>query len=310
MTEALRPGRHTIGFVGLGNMGIPVAARLVEGGFDLVVADRREDVAAGFARAHDAVAAESMDRLVAYSDVLVTMLPDGAAVREVVTSVLRDGDGPLAEPGRERVVIDMSSSDPAGTMELGEVLAGHAIGFVDAPVSGGVARARTGELSILVGGDRGVAERCRSLFDVMGTSVVHVGRLGAGHAMKALNNLLSAVGLLAAAEVFVAGARFGLRADVMLDVVNASSGRNNSTETKFGPHVLTGAFASGFSLDLMVKDLRTALRVADETQTPMPLGALLVELATMAQRHLPDGADHTQLVEWVEAQTGTPLRAS
>lgn len=307
--EPLRAGTHTIGFIGLGNMGSPMARRLREAGFDLVVADRRGDVAASFARAHGSSAADSLEGLAATSDVLVTMLPDGAAVHQVVTSVLRDGDEPLAGAGRWRVVIDMGSSDPAGTVALGEMLAARGVDFVDAPVSGGVVRAGTGELSILVGGDEHVAERCRPLFDVVGSSVFHVGRLGAGHAMKALNNLLSAVGLVAAAEILVAGARFGLRPNVMLDVVNASSGRNNSTETKFAPHVLTAAFASGFSLDLMLKDLRTALRVAGDTNTPMPVGALLVELAAMAQQHLPDGADHTQLVEWVEAQTGTPLRA-
>lgn len=307
--EPLRAGTHTIGFIGLGNMGSPMARRLREAGFDLVVADRRDEVAASFARAHGSSAAESLEALAATSDVLVTMLPDSAAVRQVVTSVLRDGDEPVASAARWRVVIDMGSSDPAGTVALGEMLAARGVDFVDAPVSGGVVRAGTGELSILVGGDEHVAERCRPLFDVVGSSVFHVGPLGAGHAVKALNNLLSAVGLVAAAEILVAGARFGLRPDVMLDVVNASSGRNNSTETKFAPHVLTGAFASGFSLDLMLKDLRTALRVAADTNTPLPLGALLVELAAMAQQHLPEGADHTQLVEWVEAQTGTPLRA-
>lgn len=305
--EPLGPGTTTVGFVGLGRMGEPMARRLSDAGFALVVADRRSDVAARFADGRRAVAAGSLDNLVASSDVLVTMLPDGAAVRQVVTSVLRDGDGPLA---RRRLVIDMSSSDPAGTVALGETLAAHRIDLVDAPVSGGVARAQSGELSILVGGDPHVAGRCRPLFEVLGSSVFHVGPLGAGHALKALNNLLSAVGLMAAAEVLVAGARFGLRPEVMLDVVNASSGRNNSTETKFAQHVLTGAFATGFSLDLMVKDLGTALRVAHDTDTPMPLSAAAVELSRLAQRQLPAGADHTQIVEWVEEQTGTRLRAT
>lgn len=306
--DQLRPGAHAVGFVGLGRMGGPMARRLRKAGFDLVVSDRRHELAASFAQAHDAVAAPSLDQLVKSSDAIVTMLPDGDAVREVVSSVLREGAGPLAQPDRRRVVIDMSSSDPAGTVQLGGDLAPHGVDFIDAPVSGGVVRAASGELSILVGGDAPVAGQCRLLFDVLGSSVIHVGPLGAGHALKALNNLLSAIGLLGAAEVLVAGARFGLRPDVMLDVLNVSSGRNNSTENKVAQHVLNGAFASGFSLELMVKDLRAALRVAHDTATPMPLGALVVELAAMAEHRLPPGADHTQVVAWVEDQTGTRLR--
>ena len=301
-------GATPVGFVGLGQMGWPMAARLRAASHPLVVLDRQPDLAQRFAAEHGGEVASSLPDLAQACDVVITMLPNGKVVRDVVL-----GDGAAGEVGlvaglrRGSTVLDMSSSDPVGTRELGQRLEAEGIALVDAPVSGGVPRARRGELAILVGGGEADLERCRPLLEPLGSAVFHCGDLGSGHAMKALNNLLSAVGLLASAEVMVIGARFGLDPSTMLDVLNASSGRNNSTETKFRPYVLSGTYDSGFGLDLMVKDVRTALDIARATETPTPLSDEAVRLWMEAQQGLPSGSDHTGVARWVQERLGTSL---
>jgi 3-hydroxyisobutyrate dehydrogenase len=284
-----------------------MAARLRVAGISVVVYDQDAAAASAFASQHDAVAAAALDDVVVPGGALVTMLPDGHAVRSVLGAALGDGTGALAKLGSTGVVIDMSSSEPEGTVALGALLAEHGIAFIDAPVSGGVARARTGELAIFAGGDGVVVDRCRPVLSAMGSSIFHVGPLGSGHAMKALNNLLSAVGLIASAEVLLAGSKFGLDPQVMLDVLNVSSGRNNSTENKFAQFILPRSYDSGFALSLMVKDLQTAIGLARSTRTPSPVGALVTELWACAQSQLPSGCDHTSVVAWLEQLAGARL---
>jgi 3-hydroxyisobutyrate dehydrogenase len=206
------------------------------------------------------------------------------------------------------VLIDMSSSSPPGTRELGETIAAHSVDMLDAPVSGGVPRAEAGTLSIMVGGARHVVDGCRPLLESMGERIFETGPLGSGHAMKALNNLVSAAGLLAAAEALLIGRRFGLDPGVMIEVLNASTGRNYSTEHKFKQFVFPGRFSSGFSLELMVKDLATALDLAAATGTPAAFGNTCHALWATAATVLESGADHTAVVQWLEKQAGTPLR--
>ena len=310
MTAALAPGRHTVGVVGIGRMGWPMAARLRQAGFAVAVFDTDGAAVQRFAEEHDASATRTLEELARGSDAVVTMLPDGAAVRSVVAADDDTGDG-LAKGLRDgQVLVDMSSSEPSGTVALADRLAERGVALIDAPVSGGVARAERGELSILVGGDPSAAERVRPALDALGSQVFLVGPVGAGHAMKALNNLLSATGLLAAAEVLLVGRRFGLDPAVMLDVLNASTGRNNSTENKLGQFVLSGTFASGFSLGLMNKDLQTALRLARERDVACPLGGVVAELWSSAEGLLSGGADHTAVVQWLESLNGTTLAGS
>lgn len=296
------PLSGTVGFVGLGMMGLPMAERLSAAGLDLVVHDQRPDIAQTFAADHGASAASTLADVGRACGVVITMLPNGEIVRAVASG---QGDSLIAgaEPGM--VLIDMSSSEPTGTQTLGEALARHAVEMLDAPVSGGVPKAVSGELAILVGGPDDVVARCRPLFEVLGSKVFHTGALGTGHAMKALNNLLSAAGLLATAEVISMGSRFGLDPALMIDVLNASTGRNNSTERKFGPYVLSGSYDSGFSLDLMVKDLGIALTVAHTTQTPSPLSEEVRARCAAAQDALGPGADHTEVARWVQDLVGS-----
>jgi 3-hydroxyisobutyrate dehydrogenase len=159
----------------------------------------------------------------------------------------------------------------------------------------------------MVGGDKAVIGRCRPLFEAMGERIFETGISGSGHAMKALNNLVSAAGLIAAAEALLVGQRFGLAPSVMLDVLNASTGRNNSTENKFKQFVLSRTFDSGFTLDLMVKDLTTAVELARDTGTPALFSATCRELWAAARTILPKESDHTMVVRWFEQMTGTDL---
>ena len=303
-----------VGFVGIGNMGRPMASRLVEAGFDVVVYDARPEATRAFVEQHRARAAGCLAEVGRLCDVVITMLPNGRVVREVVLGE----PGGRGETGDEKdslvagmqpgsVLVDMSSSSPVGTRELGRELAARGIAMLDAPVSGGVKRAQSGTLAIMVGGDPAVAERCRPLFEAMGQSIFLTGPLGSGHALKALNNLVSAAGLIAAAEALLIGQKFGLDPQVMIDVFNSSTARNNSTENKFKQFILSRSFASGFSLDLMVKDLTTAVELAQATDTPAPFGSLCRELWAAAQAQLGRGEDHTAVVKWLERLAGVEL---
>lgn len=296
-------------FVGLGAMGAPMSRNLAAAGHDLVLCDLRAEHAEGLAAEYGAtsVPLPRVDDAAGVVDAVILMLPDSPAVEAVLT-----GDGVRAglfaglAPGS--LVIDMSSATPTSTVGLAERAAERDLTMLDAPVSGGVARAETGDLSIMVGGTTGAVERAGPLLAALG-SVTHVGPAGAGHAMKALNNLLSAIGLVAASEVLAIGTRFGLRPQVMLDVLNSSTGGNHATRVKMAQFVLSRSFDTGFSLQLMVKDLRTALDLAQETGTPTPVAAACLQEWTAARRTLPGDADHTHIAAYVEARSGVEFHA-
>jgi 3-hydroxyisobutyrate dehydrogenase len=236
-------------------------------------------------------------------DAVITMLPDGHAVRAVTLHA----EGLLAGFAAGAVLIDMSSSSPVGTRELGERLAARGVGMIDAPVSGGVRKAEDATLAIMVGGEAQTIERCRRVLETMGKQIFLTGPLGSGHAMKALNNYVSAAGLAAAVEAVLAAARFGLDPGKVVDVLNASTGMNNSTLNKFHRYILSRAFDSGFSLDLMVKDLKTALEVAHSSGTPAPLAEACVAAWSEAQAALGPGLDHTAVARYWERLAGTEL---
>jgi 3-hydroxyisobutyrate dehydrogenase len=293
----LRPPA-AIGFIGVGKMGRPMARRLVAAGYKLLLADAAAAHVDALAAETGAARADSLAQLGGACDVVITMLPDGAIVRAVLCGGA--GDSVLAGLRAGALVLDMSSSSPIGTRQLEPVLATRGVGLLDAPVSGGVKRAVDGTLAIMVGGDAGLLERARPVLAAMGRDIFHAGPLGAGHAMKALNNYVSAAGLVAAAEAVRMGTRFGLDPARMVDILNASTGRNNSTENKFKQFVLPRSFSSGFSLALMAKDLRTALEVAEATDTGAPLAARCVALWNDAAARLEPDADHTAIMRYLE----------
>jgi len=301
-----KTAKPRIGFIGLGKMGWPMARRLAEAGYELHVADADQQRTARFLTENGRAkltAPGTLKELATVADIAIAILPDGKVVRDVLCGRTSDGGGDCLLAGFRpgSLMIDMSSSSPIGTRALGERLAAHGVQFIDAPVSGGVKRAIDGSLAIMVGGDPAFLERARPILEALGRQIFPTGPLGSGHAMKALNNYVSAAGLVAAAEALRIGQRFGLAADTMVDILNASTGRNNSTENKFKPFILPRNFASGFSLGLMAKDLRTALEVAAATATPSPLGVRCVELWTEAEAKLGSNADHTEIVRYLES---------
>ena len=179
--------------------------------------------------------------------------------------------------------------------------------MIDAPVSGGVPRAKTGELAIMVGGDPAIIDSVVPVLPAMGTSVLRTGDVGSGQAMKALNNLVSAGGFLIGVEALLIGQRVGLDPAVMVDVLNAATGMNNSTQKKFKQFVLSRKFDAGFTMGLLVKDLSIALQVGRETETPAPLSALCKEMVTAAQAMFGSEADHTEMAKLCERLAGTQL---
>jgi 3-hydroxyisobutyrate dehydrogenase len=292
-----------IGFIGLGAMGEPMAARIAAAGFRLTVHDADAARTQRIAAAIGAGAARTPAEAAAASDILVTMLPSSA----VVETVLDGPDGALAGLASGSLVVEMSSGVPDTTRLLADRAAERGIALIDAPVSGGVARAKTGELAIMAGGDAAAIDRAQPLLEAMGSSVIRTGVIGSAHAMKALNNLVSAGGFLIGIEALLIGQKFGLDPALMVDVLNVSTGMNNSTQKKFKQYVLSRRFDAGFGLDLMVKDLGIALGVAEATSTPAPFAGLCKDIWAGAQKVLGPGQDHTAVAKFSELVAGATL---
>lgn len=295
--EFLPPER--IGFVGLGNMGAPMARHLLAAGYRLLAADANPAALENLCTSPPCERAGSLVDLGRACRLVITMLPDGAAVRQVLL-----GDEGIAaglSPGC--VVLDMSSSEPLGTRALGARLADGGISLVDAPVSGGVKRAVEGTLAIMAGGEPAAIARCRPVLARLG-QVFCSGASGSGHAVKALNNYLSAVALAATAEAMMAGESFGIEATTMLEILNHSTGRNTATEQKYPAFVLPRSFNSGFALGLMAKDLRIALDLAESLGSPSALLGECAALWSRAEHVLGFRADNTEIVRYLERLRG------
>jgi 3-hydroxyisobutyrate dehydrogenase len=280
-----------VGFVGLGNMGAPMVRALGAAGFPLTVRDANSVVQAQIAAELGARPAGSNADF-ADVDVVVTMLPDDHAV----ASVMLEPDGGLVTALRTgAVLVDMSSSNPSGTLRLGRVLAERGIGLVDAPVSGGIARAETGTLTIMAGADDAAhLERARPVLATLGQTIFETGPLGSGHAMKALNNLVGAATYLATAEALVIGQHYGLTTSTMVDVFNASTARSFYSEVVLAQHVIPGRYATGFALGLITKDVGIARTLAEDSGVDAPVSELTRTRWTAALEKLGPRADHSK----------------
>ena len=285
------PAGRPTGFVGIGNMGRRMAANLTAAGFPLVVRDSDAGAQQRFIAGHGGEAATS-PRSFAEAGVVVTMLPDGIAVREAILG-WEGGIAAALKPGA--VVLDMSSSDPVGTRALAQDLAPAGIRVIDAPVSGGIIRAETGTLSLMVGGqDEDAFGQVRPVLETLGERIFRTGPLGSGHAMKALNNFLGASAYTTAVEALAIGREFGLDPRVMLDVVNSSTGRSFNTEVVLKQDVITGRYGTGFALGLLAKDVGIAADLADAVGVNAPACQLVRNRWAEAAAGLGSAADHSE----------------
>ena len=288
-------------------MGAPMARRLAAAGYRLSVADAVPAAVERFRAQVTCDAPATLQDLGATCRIVITMLPDGHVVRKVLMGDAGVVAGLTAtaspRPESDAILIDMTSASPVGTRALGAELAGKGITLLDAPVSGGVSRAVEGKLSIMVGGDAAVVARCRPILENMG-QVFLTGAPGSGHAMKALNNFLSAINLAAAGEAMLAGERFGLSPATMIEIFNASTGRNTGTDNKYPKFVLPGTYNSGFAIGLMAKDLRLALELARDTGIRADLLQTTVNLWAQAEAQLGGRADNTEIIKYLQSRTG------
>jgi len=292
--------KETVGFIGIGKMGLPMASRIAAQGYTLHVYDISEKAIQSICNRTTARAQKTLKGIGRNCEVVILMLPDSDVVKRVLFG---EKEGLAVHLSRGAVVIDMSSSNPSVTREIGPRLKEAGVDFIDAPVSGGVKRAIDGSLAIMAGGDSAVIARVKPLLSAMGKSIIGTGMLGSGHAMKALNNYVSAAGLLAACEALKVGTNFGISPEKIIAVLNASTGKNNSTENKLLQYIVSELFNSGFSLGLMRKDIHIALDLAKSTGARTLLGEVLLKSWADAEVKLGGTADHTEIFRMLGSVT-------
>jgi 3-hydroxyisobutyrate dehydrogenase len=292
-----------VAFLGLGAIGAPMAGHLA-GDDRLTVWNRTAAVAREFAARHSARVARTPREAAAAADIVLTCLPTS---REVA-ALLDGADGLLAGFRRGALLVDCTSGDPATSRQIAGRLAEHDVGFVDAPVSGGTNGAEAGTLAVMVGGDAAAFVRARPVLERFGRRIEHVGPVGAGHALKSVNNALLAVNILAAGEGLAALVKAGVSPATALAVINASSGRSFVTEALIPERVLTGAWPVTFRLALLAKDVGIARGLLHETGVDGPVIDRAGELMDRARVALGEGADYLEAIRLIERQAGVELR--
>lgn len=288
-------------FIGLGRMGRPMVAHIAQR-FRTAVHDVVPQVVDDVAREVGATPVPDLASLdVADVEVVILMLPTSTHVEQTLLE-----DGLLDRLPSTSLVIDMGSSVPASTQRLAELAAARGIAYVDAPVSGGVAKAATGDLTMLVGGsDDGIA-RAGAHLEAVGGDIVVVGSSGTGHAAKAINNLVSATNIAVASEAVLRAKAAGIAPERMIDVLNASTGMSQASTVKFVQHILPGTYASRFAYDLMLKDMGIAMQI-DVPASASPLTAAAYRLLSEGREHLGEQPDHTEIARVYEHLAGASI---
>ncbi len=295
----------TIGFVGLGRMGYPMAGHLAKAGYEVVAYDINPEALARFTAEHDCASTQDLKSLGSQSDAVITMLPTSSIVRDVVL-----GEGGVAaglEAGK--IVIDMSTSNPNDTRSLGRALNAKDIHVVDAPVAGGVVFAKDASLDILTAGDKAVVDHLSPIFEAIGQKNHYCGALGSAHALKAFNNYINAAVLGVYIEALVAGLRFGIDLETLLQSVEAATlGRNHPFEKKVKTHILTRKFATGMAMSLIAKDVRIAVDTMQGLGVPAPLAETTAHVWEEASQKIGADLDQTDIVKFWEQPAEVQLK--
>jgi 3-hydroxyisobutyrate dehydrogenase len=292
-----------VAFLGLGNIGSPMAARLVDRA-RLTVWNRTYSRAQEFAAAHGVRAATSPRGAARGADAVITCLPTSADVE----GLLDGPDGLLAGLSKGALFLDCTSGDPATSRRISARLAQQGVAFADAPVSGGTDGAVAGTLTIMVGSDVATFERARAILAAFGKRIEHMGPVGSGDAMKAVNNALLAVNILAVGEALAALVKAGVPARTAVEVLNQSSGRSFVSEALVPERVLTGRWPQTFRLALLDKDVGIARRVLAEHSVPGPMLELAAELMSQVRKTLGEQADYLEAIKLIEQASGVEIR--
>lgn len=291
-----------VGFIGLGHMGRPMAVNLAAKGFSVQAYDVRPDIAAGLA-ADGIQWGGSVRRIAETSSLIFTMVFRGEQVREIML----DPDGICEHAASGTLVVDMTSADPAITRDLGPILEEKGIGFMDAPCSGGVEAAVKGTLTFMTGGDEAYLDRVQPLLDTMGKKVMHMGPLGSGHAMKLMNNFISATTMAATAEVVALARKAGIPAERVVEVLQTSTGTSDAATRKF-PNYIFSDKEIGFPINLMHKDIMTYLQFAEKIQIPTLISAATFQIWNLNIVEGRGSLDAIHFVELYERWCGESIR--
>ena len=293
-----------VAFLGLGDIGSLMAAHLARDPFDLVVWNRTVAKAETFARDHKARVAPTPAAAVRGADVVITCLPSSVEVE----AILHGENGMLDAFRKGSVLVDCTSGDPPTSRSIAAELGGRGVDFIDAPVSGGTVAAKSGSLTVMWGGEALVFERVRPVIEAFGKKIVHAGQVGSGDALKAINNALLAVHILSTAEGLAVLVKAGVDPKVALEVINASSGRSNSSENLIPQRVLTRSFPRTFRLALLEKDIGIAAVMADDLGVRTPVISLAAERFHEAREKLGEEADHVEAVKMIEQENGVVIK--
>jgi 3-hydroxyisobutyrate dehydrogenase len=292
-----------VGFLGLGAIGAPMAARVADR-FQLRVYNRSTARAEEFARRHAAAVGVTPREAAQEADVIITCLPTSREVE----GLLDGPDGVLAGLPSGALFLDCTSGDPATSRRIAARLAERQVAFADAPVSGGTNGAESGTLTVMVGGEPATFRRAQPILSAFGTRIEHMGPVGTGHAMKAINNALLAVNILAVGEGLAALVKAGVAARTAVDVLNASSGRSFVSESLVPERVLTGQWPRTFRLALLEKDVGIARSLLEEVEVPGPMLELAGKLYAQVRAELGDQADYIEAIRWIERQAEAEIR--
>jgi 3-hydroxyisobutyrate dehydrogenase-like beta-hydroxyacid dehydrogenase len=290
----------TLGFVGLGRMGSPMSRRLIEAGHSVTVFDANADSVSSVAGA-GAAPASSAEAVGAAADIVFVSLPTPDIVESVVV-------GGIANGGRVKTVVDLSTSGPGMAGRVSKALADRDISWIDAPVSGGIVGAQNGTLAVMASGPRPAFDEVEPLLKIFG-KVFFVGeKAGLGQVVKLGNNLLAAAAMVVTSEAMVMGVKAGVDPKVMLDIINVSSGRNSATQDKFPRAILPRTFDFGFATGLSYKDVRLCVDEAESMGVPMVAGAVIRQMLAVTNARFGPASDFTCITRVIEEWAGVEVK--